>query len=103
ALEKYDVPRIDLADIRDDSPEHGIDAVPACLVVGTDIPGIIADLVVRTRFVEDVVSGDHCAVRITTRELLPKSNITILVGRDGPKETDARCVVRMPMDVLPAL
>src|SRR5579863_7255812 len=103
AFKEDDVAGIDLANFRYHPPEHRIHPVPARLVVRTDIPGIVTDLIVRTRLVEDVVSGNHWPVRIAACELLPKRNIAILITRKRPKETDARCVVGMPMDVLPPL
>ena len=56
-----------------------------------------------TRLVQHIVAGDDSPVLVAPRKLLPKGNEAILIERNLPEKADARCVVRMPVDILPPL
>ena len=103
AFEEDDVPGIYLADLSYKPPIEGVDAFIIGLVIGIDIPRVVAVTIVRTRLVEHVVASHYRPVLVAPRKLLPQGDEAILIVRNFPKETDARCVVRVPMDVLPAL
>src|SRR5580704_9962952 len=103
AFKEDDVSGIDLADFGYYAPIDGIHAVEIRLVVGINVPRIIAQVVVRTRLIEYIVAGHYTPVPIAPRKLLPKCDEAILIGRNFPKQADARRVVRMPVDILPSL
>ena len=97
------MPGIDLANLCNQAPVDGIHAVKIGPVIGTHVPWIVAHGVVRARLVEHVVAGDDGLVLVAPRKLLPKGNEAILIERNIPEKADARCVVRMPVDILPPL
>jgi hypothetical protein len=60
---------IDLANLRYKPPIDGIHAVPIGLVIGINIPRIVAKMIVRTGLVQHIIASHHRPVLIAPRKL----------------------------------